>query len=51
VDPGAGVPWLVLAGADEVLVPFVDSICREVDVSAKRIVIDPPAGLIELNRP
>jgi len=34
----------------EVLVPLVDEICRDVDVTAKRIVISPPAGLIELNR-
>ena len=51
VDVGPGAPWLVLSGSAEVLVPFVDSICRDVDVSAKRIVIDPPAGLIELNQP
>jgi hypothetical protein len=29
---------------------MVEGICREIDPGAKRIVIDPPAGLIEVNR-
>ena len=33
----------------EVLIPLVAPICTEVDAAAKRIVIDPPAGLIEVN--
>ncbi len=33
----------------EVLVPFHASICREVNVAEKRIRIDPPEGLLELN--
>ena len=37
------------AGQGEVLVPLVDAICRRVDPAAKRIVIDPPEGLLELN--
>jgi 16S rRNA processing protein RimM len=32
----------------EVLVPMVETICVEVDPAAKRIVIDPPEGLLEL---
>jgi 16S rRNA processing protein RimM len=32
----------------EVLIPFVDEICTEVDVDARRITINPPAGLLEL---
>jgi 16S rRNA processing protein RimM len=32
----------------ETLVPFVDGICVEVDVEAKRVVIDPPEGLLDL---
>jgi len=31
------------------LVPLADDICTSVDVAAKRIVIDPPDGLLELN--
>ncbi len=34
----------------EVLVPLVADICRIVDPAGKRIVIDPPEGLLELNR-
>jgi 16S rRNA processing protein RimM len=33
----------------EVLVPFVHAICVEIDPSARRIVIDPPEGLIDAN--
>ena len=32
----------------EALVPFVDEICPTVDVEAKRIVLDPPEGLLDL---
>jgi ribosomal 30S subunit maturation factor RimM len=34
----------------EVLVPLVTSICVSIDVAARRIVIDPPAGLLDVNR-
>jgi len=51
VQLDAGVPLLVVdAPRGEVLVPFTDAICREVDVAAKRIVIAPPEGLVELNQ-
>ena len=33
----------------EVLVPLAAHICTEIDPEAKRIVIDPPEGLLELN--
>ncbi len=32
----------------EYMIPFVDDICTEVDVEAKRITVDPPEGLLEL---
>jgi 16S rRNA processing protein RimM len=42
---------LVIAGASgEVLVPLATEICPEIDPAGKRIVIDPPAGLVDLNR-
>jgi 16S rRNA processing protein RimM len=50
VELATGVPMLVVGGPDEVLVPFVDAICRHVDVAGKLIEIDPPEGLIDLNR-
>ncbi len=41
---------LVVEGArGEILIPLVADICVEVDVAAKRIVVDPPEGLLELN--
>jgi 16S rRNA processing protein RimM len=50
VDLATGVPMLVLDDGGELLVPLVDAICRTVDVQARRITIDPPEGLIDLNR-
>ena len=34
----------------EVLVPLVTSMCVSIDVAARRIVIDPPDGLLDVNR-
>ena len=34
----------------DVLVPLAAGICAVIDPAAKRIVIDPPQGLLELNR-
>lgn len=50
VDGGAGGSLLVVKGTrGEVLLPFAQHICVEIDVAARRIVIDPPEGLLELN--
>ena len=50
VDGGAGGSLLVVNGArGEVLIPFAQHICVEVDVPGRRIRIDPPDGLLELN--
>jgi len=41
---------LVVAGArGEILIPLATDICTTIDVGAKRIVIEPPEGLLELN--
>jgi 16S rRNA processing protein RimM len=41
---------LVVAGArGEILIPLATGICTTIDVDAKRIVIDPPEGLLDLN--
>ena len=45
-----GSRLVVDAAGSEVLVPLAQEICRVIDPAAKRIVINPPAGLIELNR-
>ncbi|HKP10558.1 MAG TPA: ribosome maturation factor RimM [Blastocatellia bacterium] len=41
---------LVVESGDkrELLIPFVDEICLEVDVDARRITVNPPEGLLEL---
>jgi 16S rRNA processing protein RimM len=44
-----GSRLVVAAASGEVLVPFVAEICREIDPGGRRIVIDPPEGLVELN--
>lgn len=51
VELGTGTPLLVVTAGKrgEVLVPLADTICRRIDVAGKRIEIDPPDGLIELN--
>ena len=43
---------LVLTGHDgsEVLIPLVTAICPVIDPAGKRIVVDPPPGLLEANR-
>ena len=44
-----GAKRLIL-GTGEVDVPLVDAICVDIDLVDRAIVIDPPAGLLELNR-
>jgi len=40
---------VVAKGKREILIPFVQSICLEVNLKRKEILIDPPEGLSELN--
>jgi 16S rRNA processing protein RimM len=40
--------WVVRAGEREHLIPAVAEIVREVDLGARRVVISPPEGLLEL---
>jgi len=50
VEGGAGGSRLVVQGPrGEILVPLAAGICVEVDVGVRRIRIDPPEGLLELN--
>ncbi len=46
----SGSRLVVAARAGEVLIPLASEICTTIDVTAKRIVIDPPEGLLDLNR-
>jgi len=42
---------LVVASGDrEILIPLASEICTAIDAGTKRIVIEPPEGLLELNR-
>jgi 16S rRNA processing protein RimM len=51
VDLTTGVALLVVEAGGEVLIPFSEAICTRIDPAGKVIEIDPPPGLIELNRP
>jgi 16S rRNA processing protein RimM len=43
-----GTEVLLIDGAEkELMVPFAEAICIEIDVEAKRIIVDPPEGLLE----
>jgi len=43
-----GVDLLEVGERGEILIPFTEGICREVDSDAKVITIDPPEGLLQL---
>jgi 16S rRNA processing protein RimM len=50
VEGTIGGSRLVVAGAKgEVLIPLASEICQTIDVTARRIVIEPPEGLLDLN--
>jgi 16S rRNA processing protein RimM len=48
LDEGGGTGLLV---AGNLLIPFVRSICVEIDPAARRIAVELPEGLEDLNRP
>ena len=48
-DDGGGSGLLIIE--DELLVPFARTICVEIDPAAKRIAVELPEGLKDLNRP
>ena len=47
-DYGAAPLLLVRDGKRELLIPLVMSICVEIDTERKRIVVNPPEGLLDL---
>ena len=50
VEGGGGTVRLIAgAGRGEIQVPLVHAICVTIDVVQKRIVIDPPEGLLDVN--
>ena len=48
--PREGSHLVVRQGQNEVLVPLAADICVEIDAHGRHIVIEPPAGLLDLNR-
>lgn len=51
VETACGTARLIVDAAGvEVDVPLVDAICVRVEPAARMIVVDPPAGLLDLNR-
>jgi 16S rRNA processing protein RimM len=48
VEPGAQDLWVVDDGARRRLIPAVPAIVVEVSVADRRVVIDPPEGLLDL---
>jgi ribosomal 30S subunit maturation factor RimM len=45
----SGSRLVVAAPHGEVLIPLVAAICTTIDPAAKRIVVNPPEGLLDLN--
>jgi ribosomal 30S subunit maturation factor RimM len=41
---------VVSDGRGEILIPLAAPICVKIDPAGRQIVVDPPEGLIELNR-
>jgi 16S rRNA processing protein RimM len=51
VDGDSGACRLEVTGPEgDVLIPLAEAICVVIDIAARRIVVDPPEGLLELNR-
>ena len=52
IDPTGGVDLLRVRrpdGKSEVLIPFAQEICTQIDLASRTIVIEPPEDLLELN--
>lgn len=50
VEGGGGASRLVMNGPrGEILIPLAEDICVEIDVANRRIRIEPPEGLLDLN--
>lgn len=44
-----GVDLLEVGERGEILIPFAEAICVEVDPETRQITVDPPEGLLQLN--
>ena len=49
LSAGGNDMLVVDKGGSEILIPFSKSICLDIDLDKKEIVIDPPEGLLELD--
>lgn len=49
ITPGGTNLLVVEASGKKVEIPLVEPICRQIDPVARKIIIDPPEGLLELN--
>jgi 16S rRNA processing protein RimM len=50
VEGSAAGSRLVVQGSNgEILIPLVEGICRSVDIAGRKIVVEPPEGLLDLN--
>lgn len=49
VEAGAGSLLVIEGTRGEVLIPLAADVCVEIDVRAKRIRVDPPEGLLDVN--
>ncbi|MFB7637236.1 ribosome maturation factor RimM [Peribacillus butanolivorans] len=48
LTPGANDVWVIKkAGSKDVLIPYIDQIVKEVDISAKKVIITPMEGLLD----
>ncbi|MCU0588439.1 MAG: ribosome maturation factor RimM [Syntrophobacteraceae bacterium] len=47
IETGSHDVYVIRDGEREVLVPAIDDVIREVDLAGRRMVIDPPEGLLE----
>jgi 16S rRNA processing protein RimM len=45
----SGSRLVVKKGGAEILIPLVEGICISVDIAGRKIVVEPPDGLLELN--
>jgi 16S rRNA processing protein RimM len=50
IDSGGTQTLQVGVGKDETLIPFAESIVKKIDVAARRIEVELPEGLRELNK-
>ena len=46
---GTGSRLIVQRGGGDVLIPLAEGICVEVDTAHRKIVVEPPEGLLDLN--